>query len=221
MKRLKQSHWIVAVLAVVAGTSGADVRKSVVEPVRSPGERDSVSPACKAFLELPAGSTSELLPWDQRLSLAGCRPLVAPMAVSDPDQFPAMVAGLEGSVAPQIAIYRDAIAHGPNQIKLVAGYGLGMTYVNVMVRARRSVKVADDGGKYGGTTYGSLRYLDRLGSLHRTLEPMLAADRDAALAAFDNVAHLADQDPVAVSANDVVRGAVAGSRTQAELLRHP
>ncbi len=222
MKRLQKSHWIAGLLVVVAGTAIADVRRAVQTPTApSAQERATVSPACKQFFDVPAGSTSDLLRWDQRLSLAGCRPLVAPAAVSDPAKFPALITALETSAAPSLAAYRDAIDRGPAEIKIAAAYDLGMAYVNLMVRARNAVRVADTGGMYGGTTYGNRgqTYLDRLHALHATLEQLLSGERAAALAAFDDVARLADENPAAATANDFMRVAVSGAREQAAALR--
>lgn len=212
------SSWIAVPLAVLAGTSVADVGTGRSPPVGpEPTSVSSMPIECRQFLQIPADSTSELLPWAQRVSVAACRQSVALAPVTDPEQFRPMVARLEQAMAPSIAIYRDAIDHGPAQIKILAAYGLGMTNVNIIVRARSAVRVAADGG-FGGAAYGG-SYLDRSQRMHRALEALLTRERDAALAAFHEVARLAAADPAAARANQVTRFAVENAQTQAALLR--
>lgn len=70
--------------------------------------RASVS-ALMQFLAIPADSTSELLPWARRLSIAACRQSISLAPVSDAEQFPALVRSLDKEMAPSIEIYRDAM----------------------------------------------------------------------------------------------------------------
>src|SRR5678816_3433320 len=166
MKRAQQSRWVVLVLAILAGTSIADVTRTIHESTPIPNREAPIDlpgmpPECRQFLAIPSDSTSELLPWAQRLSVAACRQSIALAPVSSPERFRAMVAKLEEAMEPSLAIYRDARARGPAQIKILAAYGIGMTNLNIIVRARSAIRVIDDGAIFGGATYGGSTYVDR------------------------------------------------------------
>ena len=224
MKRAQKSRWAVLVLAILAGTSSADVTKTIRESIPIP-DRDALinlpgmPPECRQFLAIPADSTSELLPWAQRLSVAACRQSIALAPVSSPERFRAMVAKLEQVMEPSLAIYRDAMARGPVQIKLLAAYGIGMTHLNIIVRARSAIRVIDDGASFGGAVYGGSPYVDPYQALHRALEPLLARQREAALTAFREVARLAFEHPLAARANPVMPVVIAIAAVQVRLLR--
>lgn len=221
MKRA-YSPWIAALLAILAGTSVADVNHGAREsmPVRRPEVVDlaGLPPECRLFLAIPADSTSELLPWAQRLSVAACRQSIELAPVSDPEQFRPMVTRLERAMEPSMVSYRDAMARGPAQIKILAAYGLGMTNLNIIVRARTAVRVPG-GGAFGGAAYGGRAYLDRSQRLHQSLEALLVKERDAALTAFHEVARLAHADPASARANQVMPVAITDAQRQAALLR--
>ena len=219
MKRVHFAPLTAALLAAITGTSGANVKHTIgtqrsTRVVELPIDVARVPAECRAFLAIPTDSTSELLPWQQKLSLAACRADVTVAPVTAPGQLGAVVATLDDAMAPSRTIYRDAIAHGPDRIRILAAYGLGMTYVEVIVRARDAI-VADSG--FGGSTYGG-RY-ERSHAMHFALEHLLASDRDAALAAFDEAARVADADPAAARADQVTELAVANAWVEAEMLR--
>ena len=219
---MKRAHppWIAILLAIVAGTAMADVEQARdLRPTAGPEPIPSatISLECRQFLAIPADSTSELLPWLQRLSVAACRQSIALAPVSDPEAFRPMVVRLEQAMSPSIAIYRDALQRGPMQIKILAAYGLGMTNLNIIVRARGAVRVGD-GGAFGGASYAASA-IERSQSLHRGLEALLVRERDAALAAFHEVARLSHDDPAAAQANRVMSFVVVDAQTQAALLR--
>ncbi|HEX7836838.1 MAG TPA: hypothetical protein VF469_05210 [Kofleriaceae bacterium] len=222
---MKRAHspWIVAILAIVAGTSVADVHKVAREsmPVGRPEAVDlaGLPPECRLFLAIPADSTSELLPWAQRLSVAACRQSIALAPVTDPEQFRPMITRLEQAMQPSIAIYRDAMVRGPVQIQILAAYGLGMTHLNLIVRARSAVRVPGGGGQFGGAAYGGRAYLDRSLRFHQALEALLVKDRDAALAGFHDVARLTRGNPEAERANPVMPVVITDAQRQAALLR--
>ena len=218
MRRTQYAPWIVALLATLIGTSGTELRQSAQAqaPARleQPIAPDDVPPLCRMFLELPASSRSEVLPWQQRLSLAACRQTIALDPVTDMNGLRAALARLDRVMAPSIAIYRDAVARAPtNQLRMMAAYALGMTYVNTMVRARSLIR----GGSFGGATYGA--QLQGPDALRASLEPLLVSRRDAALAAFDEVARLAETDPAAARANRVVIYVVEDARRKVDQLR--
>jgi hypothetical protein len=217
MKRASSS-WIIVLIAIVAGTSLADVNRAVRKS--PPRPRNAVEIAipveCQQFLAIPADSTSELLPWAQRLSIAACRQSISLAPVTDAEQFPALVASLDQAMAPSIEIYRDAMARGPTEIKILAAFGLGMTNRNIIVRARGAVRVPD--GAFGGAAYGTA-YIELSRKLHRALEQVLVKNRNAALAAFQEVARLAQLDPGAARANQVMPVVIDIAQTEAALLR--
>ncbi|HEX8106512.1 MAG TPA: hypothetical protein VF516_02240 [Kofleriaceae bacterium] len=189
--------------------------------VRPPGVIDmaSVPFECQLFATLPRDSTSELLPWAQSLSMAACRQSITLAPVSDPEQFRPMIARLEQAMAPSIAMYRDALARGPMQIKILAAYGLGMVNVNIIVWARSAVHIPGGDPSFGGASYGGTSYVARSQRLHQLLEALLVKERDAALSAFHDVARLAHEDPRAAQANQVMAFVVMNAQMQAALLR--
>lgn len=224
MQRAQLSRWVALVLAILAGTSIADVNNAVngsmPAPTRQPPiDLPGMPLECRQFLAIPSDSTSEILPWAQRISVAACRQSIALAPVSDPEQFRAMVAKLEQAMEPSLAIYRDAMARGPTEIRILAAYGLGMTHLNIMVRARSAIRVIDDRAAYGGAAYGSFAYVDRYQAMHRALEPLLVREREAAITAFRKVIALAYQHPLAARANQVMPVVIANATVQATLLR--
>jgi hypothetical protein len=223
MKRAQPARWIVVALATVAGTSLADVngvgRGTVPTQSREPAlDQSQVPGECRRYLTAPSDSTSDSVAWEQRLSLASCRQELAIAPVSNPEKFPALVASIQRAMAPSIEIYRDAMARGPGQIQILAAYGLGMTHVNTIVRARNAIRVVD-AGAFGGAAYGASAQRDRYMVLHGALEPLLAGERDAAIAAFREVARLAAEDPAAARANPVMPVVIASAANLITLLR--
>lgn len=128
--------------------------------------------------------------WEQRLSLAGClRTPAARLRVTDPEQLRGYVAYLESTVTRPVEIYRDAIARGPWEVRLVAAYQLGQTYVDLMVRARTAAP-----------------------GMQRDLEPLLLPLRREAVAAFTTAWATGNELPSGVACDDLVRNVIAGTR---------
>lgn len=222
MLRAQQAPWIVAALALIAGSALAG-DKPIVKETKTPTAvmDNAVLPAeCRQFQHL-APTTSPLYPWMQRLSFAACRQAITLPTVTDAEQLAPMVASLEHAMAPSIAIYEDAVAHAPpNQIRILAAYGLGRTYVDMIVRARTAIHGADESMLvYGGISYGGTAYLNRSLALHYALEPLLKAEHDGALAAYREVARLADEDPAAARANAIMPIAIGRARLESMILR--
>jgi len=211
MKGMQHVAWTGALIAIVAGSSqaGPKTAAAIVKPgqVELPMDPASLPDDCRQFLALLPGSTSENLPWYQRLSIAACRQRVEVSPVTTPQQLGPMVAQIENAMAPSIAIYQDAAARGKHEIRIVSEYWLGMTYLNIAVRARRAV---DAGASVGGATYGG--WSDGAMGLHRALEPLIARDLDNALAAFREVDMRAAGDPHAATSDQVVRRDVEQAR---------
>src|SRR5207248_2192490 len=153
--------------------------------------RPAIDPSCERYLVEPRDAISVSFRWDQRLSFAACRQAVAvaPIERGDVRALPGLVAQLEDAFAPSIAIYRDAMSLGPPELRVQGAYGLGSTYMAIVVRARAAI-LPDDERSRGA------------------LEPLLARDLRAAIAAFDEVGYLADDYPNAAGANSVVKLAV-------------
>ena len=219
MKRAQSSACIAIALATIAGTSLADVRYVVHDP-KPPAGRElaidthNLPPECRLFLTLPADTTSEILPWAGRLSIAACRQSIALAPVDNPERFPAMIETLQRAAEPSLATFRVARANGPARIQILAAYGLGMTHLNIIVRARSAVRIGDA----RTASSGGAAYRDRAQVVRRGLEALLRRERDAAIEAFRDAARLADQHPEAARANLVMTTALAEARQQSALL---
>jgi hypothetical protein len=217
MRKLQHSTWVVALLAVVAGSSQAEVRATaaIVKPgqVELPVDAANLPPECTQFLSLLPGSTSDTMPYYQELSIAACRQRFDTPPVTTPQQIGPMVASVEAAMAPSVAIYSDVANRSRHEVKLLAEYGLGMTYLDTVVRARRAI---DAGGSMGGATYGG--YKDGIVGMHRAAEPLLAHDLEMAVAAFHAVDLHAAADPHAATSDEVMVKAVATARYYHELL---
>ena len=220
MKRAQLTPVITALIATLAGTSGANVEVAAIEKGQARPAELTFDPAelpamCRQFLAAPLGSKSERAPWQQRLSLAACRQQLVVAPVSTPQQFGPLVASLDRQMAPSQVIYRDAMARGPGSIRILAAYGLGMTYRNIIVRARMALEA---GTAFGGATYGG-GYLDHVRALHLTMEALLAREFDGARAAFTEVGRLAEADPAAARADTVTASAVTHAQGELAALR--
>lgn len=201
-------HLLIAssVVAAAAGNAQADAAAgagpsaTAAEPEHI--DSQTVPPPCRQHLAVPAGSASELRVWSQRLSLAACEQgaVAAPAPTSDPAKFRELVESLESAMQPSTAIYRDAMAHGPPQIRMLAAFGAGMTAVNLMVRARSAIPASRD--------------VQHNLALHNALEPLLAGHARDADAAFTEVDRLATEFPADASANPVVKSIVASARAK-------
>lgn len=155
-------------------------------------------PDCRAF-EATVTGEPDLARWDRMLSLAGCLRAAEPRpAVTDPEQVRGVVTGLRSSLQRPIGIYREALRRGPWEIRMLAAYQLGQTYVDLSVRAREAV--------------GSP-------SLRGELEPLLVPYQVAAIDAFAQVQTIALEVPAGTAADAVVRGVVAASGVALESIK--
>ena len=134
--------------------------------------------------------------WDQRLSFAACLRTARPARVTDPEQLRGYVAHLAASVDQPVEIYRDAIARGPLEVRLLAAYQLGETYLDLVVRARSSVPP----------------------ELIRDLDPLLVGFERQAAAGFTSAWAIGNEIPSGVPADEVVRNIIADTRTALETL---
>jgi len=128
--------------------------------------------------------------WDQRLSLAGCLRAPGPsVRVTDPEQLRGYVAYLASTVDRPVEIYRDAIARGPWEVRLVAAYELGQTYADLIVRARAATP-----------------------GLEHDREPLLVSWQRDAVAAFTTAWAVGEELPSGIACDDLVRNVIAGTR---------
>ncbi len=219
MSALQRFPTLAVAVALIAGAAFANTVTPAAGP--EPISDAVIPPHCRVWLGIPADSTSATLPWEQRLSLAACRQVIQTHPTSDPAQFADLVAGIDRAMQPSVRIYHDAMTRGVTpQIQMLGAYGLGMAYVDTIVRARSAMRVLDGsatGGAYGGSTYGAT--LDRYQILSRALEPLLAAYQDAAVGAFNEVGRIATEHPDWARANHVVIYVVADAQRQTDALR--
>ena len=135
--------------------------------------------------------------WDQRLSLAGCLRASGPrVRVTDPEKLRGYVAYLASTVDRPVEIYRDAIARGPWEVRLLAAYQLGQTYVDLITRARAATPGLE---------------LDR--------EPLLVTWQRDAIAAFTTAWAAGEELPAGVACDDLVRNVIAGTREALDTLQ--
>ncbi len=134
--------------------------------------------------------------WDQHLAYAGCL-RSAPLArLTDPEQLRPFVARLESDVERSIGIYRDAMARAPWEMRLLAAYQLGQTYVDLVVRARNAVDART----------------------RPELEPLLVPYIRDAQTAFTQAWAVGEELPAGVACDDLVRNLVAGTRDALDTL---
>ncbi len=132
----------------------------------------------------------------------------------DREQLQRDVGELEHDMQPSLAIYQEALEHGPPQIQMLAAYGLGMAYLNVVVRARIAIPT-------GGDIMSDVKLADRYVTLHAILEPMLVGDRERARTAFEEASSLADADPIRASSTKIIESIVAAARANRDALQPP
>lgn len=207
-----QFTWTIP-LVVLAGAALADSPKTTPAPL----DPSTVPADCQQYLTTSGDSRSEILPWQQRISLASCRQSLELVTVDSPRAYIGMLDRIVRIVGPSLAMYRETMAAGPTpQVRMLAAHHLGMTYAGIMVRARDSVE--NRAGIYGGATYGSL---DSHAMMHRFLEPLLVGYRVAATEAFREVVRLADENPADANANHVMVFVVANARNQLTEIEAP
>jgi len=159
-------------------------------------------------------TTSDTQPWAQRLSFAACRQPAKVAAAASADQLQGVVHSLEQAMQPSIDIYRDALAHGPAEIQILAAYGLGMAQLDIMVHARIAIPSPPD---LMTNLPAAQHYLE----LHHALEPLIADHAKAAADAFAQAEKLAADHESAASANIVMQNVVASARRNHQDLAGP
>ena len=137
--------------------------------------------------------------WDQHLAYAGCLRTAPPARLSDPEQLRPFVARLESDVERSIGIYRDAIARAPWEMRLLAAFQLGQTYVDLVVRARNAV-----------------------GEKERpALEPLLVPYEKDAVVAFTQAWAIGSELPSGKPCDDLVRNLLAATYDALETIQLP
>jgi hypothetical protein len=208
MTRLQALPPILAALVIVLiGTALAGERRGT-KVLPTAIDTTTIPEHCHPYLRVPVDSTSVTMPWDQRLSLAACRQYAAITPTGNRAEYPDLIARIDRLMDPSIAMYQDALARGPTPgVRILAAYGLGMTYRNSIVRAHGAVLVPES-TTYGGNAYGAYA------QFHHPLELLLGRHRAAARAAFDEVLRLAGQYPDAARANTVMVFVVDDARSE-------
>lgn len=207
--RLHTMSWLTAALTVAAGAARVGAATTTPPPERT--EQGAAPPLCELFKQLPADSRSETLQWEQQLSLASCRQSLAVRPTSNPAAYESMVKDIDRAMQPSIELYTDILAHAPTpELRLLAAYGLGMTHLTSIVRARSAIDVP--------ATDAEGVPIDRYHELHDPLEPLLDDNRAAAISAFNEADKISEQSPDAAHANPVTQYAISDARTQLGLL---
>ena len=134
--------------------------------------------------------------WGMIMTDAANEPAPELARVTDRAQLPEVVAKLEQSEARAFAIYRAALARGPQDVRLVAAYHLGAAHLSIAVRARASIASVD---------FTDPEALNHYRSLHRALEPLIAHHVRDAVAAFQTANAIAEDIPSGTPADPVVR----------------
>ncbi len=193
-------------LILTAAITAMFAAPAMAEPTRIATE-GAIPDQCRHFLDAPTGG-SAWLQWSQRLSVASCEESAAVLPkITTFDELHTSLATFERSLGAPIAIYRDAMAHGPTQIQISAAYRLGLAYSAMLVRAREAIHAPAD---FASNPAAADRYL----SLRQQIEPVLAEDSRQALAAFTEADRLATAFPDDASANELMKNITTHAREQ-------
>jgi hypothetical protein len=142
--------------------------------------------------------------WERALSAASARLDVMVEPTADLAEYRDIVVRIDEAIAPSLAIYEDARDNATTpELRLMAAYGIALTHLDAMIRARNAALAPD------------IEY----GQRHATIEPMLVDHRIAALDAFRDVRELAEQQPGTAAANPVVTFIVADAHRQLAALQ--
>jgi hypothetical protein len=198
-------------LILTAAITAMSAAPAMAEPTRIATE-GAVPEQCRHFLDAPTGG-SAWLQWSQRLSVASCEESAAVLPkITSFDELRSSMASFEHTLQAPIAIYRDAMAHGPTQIQISAAYRLGLSYVAILVRAREAIQAPAD---FSTNPASADKYL----SLRQQIEPVLAEDGRQARAAFTEADRLATAFPADASANELMKNITSHAREQLASLR--
>jgi hypothetical protein len=159
--------------------------------------------------------------WERVLSLASARGSFNVEPTSDLAGYRDIVARIDKAIAPSLAMYEEAREHATTpELRMLAAYGIGLTHLDAMIRARNAALAPDAmSAEEGSTMYRSTVMRDAYDERHATIEPMLVDHRAAALGAFHDVRELADEQPGVAAANPVMTFIVADARRQMEALQ--
>jgi hypothetical protein len=161
-----------AALAALAGSAAASPGPSLAD------DASSLPDDCRPFLVMPPHAHGDWARWARRVTIATCEQARDQLpVVTQQSQLPALLAQLDRSIAPAVALYRDAMRRGPSEVQFFARYSLGMAYANLMVRARSAIAIPPD-LMTSGEAAAQFR------ALHAALEDKLMAYARLAEAAF-------------------------------------
>lgn len=167
---------IIASLLFALVASGTAAASPVV--LKDPG---ALPPDCKPLLMMPADAHGYWGVWARRAAIATCAEAREPVpVVVNASQIPAALGKLEQSIRPVVALYREAMTHGPANVQFFARYNLGMAYANFIVRARTMIPIPADLMTNGEEA-------DHFQDLHAALEQALLPYARLAESAFSTV----------------------------------
>jgi len=162
------------------------------------------APRCPPTI-VPPGTTNDAQTWRDSLGVAAlAQANVAVAPIDRVAQLDVAIAALDRQIAQPVAIYQDALARAPTAERVLAAFGLGMTYANAAVRARAAIpSIGDD--------LDNPAAYDTFVTLHAAIEPLIAPDLARAHDAFAQAACIADDNPD-VLADPVVAWSAASAR---------
>lgn len=169
--------------------SGADVPLAVGD----------LPEACRPFAATPADVRDDTFGWNQLLSLASCLQDTTLTYATTEDEVELMVDRYHEALYAPMLIYVGVLENAPGPVQLHAAYHVGTTYLNMAVRARRSVTSP---------------------ALRAKLEPLLQPSLQLAAVTFGVIDRVADEDPSLV-VDEVGRNEVRAAREYLRLLPRP
>ncbi|HSN25457.1 MAG TPA: hypothetical protein VLT45_04205 [Kofleriaceae bacterium] len=180
---------IIAIALRALFVSGADAPAAVNE----------LPEECRPFAVTPSDVRDDTFGWNQLLSLASCIQDNTVMQVTDEAEVELMVDRYRASLYIPLLIYVGVLENAPGPMQLHAAYHVGMAYLTMAVRARRSVASP---------------------ALRAKLEPLLQPSLRLAAATFAVIDRVADEDPGLVT-DEVARNEVRSARALLRLLPRP
>lgn len=168
---------LVAALGVIASANIASADQDAPMTRAKSIWSQRVPLECRRYLEVSESARNTIIEWQQALSFAACIQDGSIPRVCGSEQLEEMVDAMMERLELPMAIYVEALAHGPESIQLRAVFQIGMTSVALSTRARSSIAPSP---KLAASSAEVKRYHE----LHDRLEPILARARRAAWLSF-------------------------------------
>ncbi len=154
---------------------------------------------CRPFAATPADVRDDTFGWNQLLSLASCLQDNTIIPITDEDEVELIVDRYHALLYVPMLIYVGVLENAPGPVQLHAAYHVGMAYLTMVIRARRSVTSP---------------------ALRAKLEPLVEPELRLAAVTFAVIDRVADEDPSLV-ADEVARNEVRSARALLRLLPAP